>query len=342
MFLLVLLLTQVETFFNRSGLMAQFPHLLNTSPPLLFLLGPLLYIHTQRQLTDRISIRQHWVHFLPCLAYLSYSWFFFAQPEAFKYDVYIRTFQPAMTALGTRPAFDTDPLNIQGLVVVELISLHMTAYALYSLWLIRRSQVNGVKHWLMFINIMLSLGGITLFLAQGGIVNGHRFLDSLLPNFSADLFPTLATYALSIYVINGKINTKSGKAKYSKSALHPELQVPKAKKIHELLKTERPFLNQNFSLSMLAELSQMSPHHLSQVLNEQMQMSFFDLSNQYRIEEAKRILEALDHPPKMEALAYELGYKSKSTFYKAFKEATGNTPLQFFQKRTESGLFRPD
>ena len=77
LFIVVMILTQVETFFIRSGLMAGFPHLLNTSPPLLFLLGPLLYLHSQKMLDRSQKLKQAWLHFAPFGFYLGYSFFFF-------------------------------------------------------------------------------------------------------------------------------------------------------------------------------------------------------------------------------------------------------------------------
>ena len=333
LFIVVMILTQVETFFIRSGLMADFPHLLNTSPPLLFLLGPLLYLHSRQALGQKAHLSQQWPHFVPFVFYLGYSGFFFAQPEAYKFDAFVRSFQADLPLTGTTALFDTDPLRIRGLVVVELISLHMMSYAFFMLWQLRQSPKTATRHWLVFINGMLALGGIILFLSQGGVVNGNRFLMSFLPHFSADLFPTLATYALSIYVINRK-PAHIAKPKYSKSALSPELQAPRADKVNEVLRNEQPFLKQDFSLKTLAELCQMSTHHLSQILNEQMQMSFFELVNEYRISEAKKRLSAEGSSPKMEQLAYDLGYKSKSTFYTAFRRSTGTTPTQYSRNST--------
>ena len=332
LFISVMILTQVETFFIRSGLMAEFPHLLNTSVPLLFLLGPLLFLHSQKRLGKPARLRQSWLHFIPFAFYLGYSCFFFVQPEAYKLDAFIRSFQVDLPLTGAAPVFDTDPLRIQGLVVVELISLHIIVYAFYTLWQLWQTPKTASHHWLWFVNGMLALGGITLFLSQGGIVNGNRFLESFLPHFSADLFPTLATYALSIYVINRKPEGME-KRKYAKSALSHELKAPRAHRVHEILKNEQPFLSQEFSLKKLAELCQMSPHHLSQILNEQMQVSFFELVNQYRVSEAKKRLNKKDNLPKMEQLAYDLGYKSKSTFYTAFKRQTGITPAQYHLKQ---------
>ena len=56
--------------------------------------------------------------------------------------------------------------------------------------------------------------------------------------------------------------------------------------------------------------------------------TFFGLINRYRIEEAKKILLNTESI-KMEQLAFDLGYNSKATFFKAFKENTNLSPAKF-------------
>ena len=58
-----------------------------------------------------------------------------------------------------------------------------------------------------------------------------------------------------------------------------------------------------------------------------------DLTNHYRILEAKRILDDTTNDIKIEQLSGELGYKSKSTFFRVFKKATNMTPAQYRNKK---------
>ena len=63
---------------------------------------------------------------------------------------------------------------------------------------------------------------------------------------------------------------------------------------------------------------------------KRMNTSFYNLVNRFRIEQAKKLL--LD--PKashlsIEGIAYECGFKSRSTFFKFFKKEVGMTPTAF-------------
>ena len=147
-----------------------------------------------------------------------------------------------------------------------------------------------------------------------------------------------ATYiALSIYftsfsvIINSsffKQTTLSESTKYKTSLLTPELQLNTLKKLEVLMKEEKPFLQPDFSLPDLAQKLNVSVHALSQAINEGLGKSFFEMVAAYRIEEAKRFLKEQPNI-KIEEIAEQVGYNSKSSFNTAFKKITGKTPSEF-------------
>jgi YesN/AraC family two-component response regulator len=72
------------------------------------------------------------------------------------------------------------------------------------------------------------------------------------------------------------------------------------------------------------------PHLLSQLLNEKMDRNFADFINQYRIEEAKNILETpRGARRKISTVAIEVGFNTMAAFYNAFKKHTGTTPTHY-------------
>ena len=80
----------------------------------------------------------------------------------------------------------------------------------------------------------------------------------------------------------------------------------------------------------LAATLKVSSNHLSQAINEQSSLNFYDFVNGYRIEAAKQQLTERD--PKrytILGLALDSGFNSKSAFYKGFKKHTGMTPTAF-------------
>ena len=86
----------------------------------------------------------------------------------------------------------------------------------------------------------------------------------------------------------------------------------------------------NISLGKLAKNLSMTPHALSQVINEQFSSNFNDFINSYRVEEAKKML--IDPERKnftIASIAYDSGFNTLSAFNVAFKKFTGVTPSQF-------------
>ena len=96
------------------------------------------------------------------------------------------------------------------------------------------------------------------------------------------------------------------------------------------MSTQKLYLNASMKLADLANLIEISPHHLSRVINENYGGSFLDFMNKYRVEEAKRILsDDKKESFKMLAVAIDAGFGNKVSFYKNFKKFTGNLPTEF-------------
>ncbi|MDW3196467.1 MAG: FtsX-like permease family protein [Cytophagales bacterium] len=118
--------------------------------------------------------------------------------------------------------------------------------------------------------------------------------------------------------------------KYAKSTL---LTPDKARLLDTLeieLKSGTYFLQPDASLKGLAKLLGTSSHNLSQLLNESKGVSFFELQASVRVREAKKMLQdpQMQHL-KIEEIANQVGYASKSSFNTTFKKITGNTPSEY-------------
>jgi YesN/AraC family two-component response regulator len=118
--------------------------------------------------------------------------------------------------------------------------------------------------------------------------------------------------------------------KYRKSSLTESGKMTILDNIIHELKTKHYFSDNLASLSELAKNIGESPHHVSQVINEKLDQSFFELLASYRVEEAKRIL--LDDKTNkltVEEISEMVGYNSKTAFNNAFKKITGKTPSEY-------------
>ncbi len=118
--------------------------------------------------------------------------------------------------------------------------------------------------------------------------------------------------------------------KYQKSTLNPEIKSLILDRIEEVVDIQKFYLRDDASLSALADELGVTTHHLSQVLNESLRISFQDLLAKYRIREACKLLRDVKYQDqKIETVAVKVGYNSKSAFNTAFKRRTGFTPSDF-------------
>ena len=86
----------------------------------------------------------------------------------------------------------------------------------------------------------------------------------------------------------------------------------------------------NLSLWDLAKHIGVTSHYVSQSLNTHLGQSFFELVNGWRIKDAITQLTTTDAT--ILVITYDVGFNSRSAFYKAFKRETGKTPTDLRKK----------
>ena len=87
---------------------------------------------------------------------------------------------------------------------------------------------------------------------------------------------------------------------------------------------------QNYLYPNLQKILISPKHYLSQIINEKLNCNFLDFINGYRIDDAKdKLLDENYEHFTILAIAYEVGFNSKSAFYTAFKKNTNSTPSQY-------------
>ncbi|WP_408029018.1 helix-turn-helix domain-containing protein [Tenacibaculum xiamenense] len=101
-------------------------------------------------------------------------------------------------------------------------------------------------------------------------------------------------------------------------------------KLLNLLTTQKIYLNAQLNREKVAEMLNISPGYLSQVLSKTEYKNLTAIINYYRVEEAKRLLRNSEFKNySLVSVGLEVGFNSKSTFYNTFKKQTGLTPNEF-------------
>ena len=88
----------------------------------------------------------------------------------------------------------------------------------------------------------------------------------------------------------------------------------------------------DFEIADLAEAMQVSKLHISNACRFAYNKKFTEIRNHMRVEHAKQLLQnGLTKNNTIDAIGTISGFKSRSTFYEAFKAETGMTPSQYLE-----------
>ncbi len=192
-------------------------------------------------------------------------------------------------------------------------------------------------NWLMFISafyivyclIASVLGFIFVFTGVGTeAISYYNYIVLLI------LIYIFSFYGLYQERIEFQTETPEDKetTTYKNSILSPETKQVIKDKILTYFAEERPYLNPNLNMDLLSEAISFPKYQITEVLNAEIGKNFFQFVNTYRINAVKKMLLEPKLKYSIEAIGYECGFNSKSSFYTVFKNLTGETPVSFRRK----------
>jgi AraC-like DNA-binding protein len=141
-------------------------------------------------------------------------------------------------------------------------------------------------------------------------------------------------YIFSFYgLLQGQIyaQEETGSPDYYKNPRLTTIEKQRIRKILEdYFKKEKPYLNSELTITNLSGQLKLSRHTLTELLNTEIGKNFYQFVNEYRVQEVKLKLAnpAFAHFS-IDAIGFECGFNSKSSFYAVFKNTTGMTPSQY-------------
>lgn len=263
---------------------------------LILILGPLFYFYTKSYLLKDFKIKKKMVmHAVPFFIFLILNSLSFLSREFYlSFGVYA-------------------------------IYLHFLTYIIASfVWknnYLKNYDITELKRkWLNYIHI-----GIIFIWASYFIF----LLGEHIPYITGTITYSIAIYFLSLWAIANKVLDREEK-KYQNSNLDHKRSGEIFRNLEHYLFTKKEFLNPNLKLQMVANELNITPHSLSQSVNENCNLNFQQLLNSYRIKEAKLKLASSENKKvTISSVAYDCGFNSISAFNTAFKKTEHQTPSQF-------------
>jgi AraC-like DNA-binding protein len=104
------------------------------------------------------------------------------------------------------------------------------------------------------------------------------------------------------------------------------------------MRDEKPHLDPRLTLDKLATAVAMPPRELSQALGASKDENFYNFINRHRVSEARQLLVSpREARTSVEAIGLMSGFRSRSTFYEAFRREVQMTPAEFRRHNAVSG-----
>ena len=117
-----------------------------------------------------------------------------------------------------------------------------------------------------------------------------------------------------------------------KTHLAPGELIEYRKALRILMDEKQPHTIATLTLRELAEMLNISPNKLSELLNDGFNKNFAEFINSYRVETFKsKVSDPANKNLTILALAYESGFNSKTVFNTFFKKVTNQTPRQYWE-----------
>ncbi len=340
---LVLLWHHLQSISIYLNFFKSFPHFYGADLGSLFLIGPLFYLYIGFVTSSRQKLKpRDTFHFLPFLLTIIIHPVIFLSGQkkvqliidwltATRYD------NPHL-----RQAFLADD------IIFALESVHMIIYFALAVFVLHKyskslKQFLSSYHqqhykWLLVLTIsMLVVISVSFILQKSLYLVLKYYYYSL--DYIYILPMTLFIYVLGFYGLRSPIlfshnlDFRRNEDKYRGSSLTNEKAEQLRNQLELYLEEKKPYLVADITLADMADYLEIPSNHLSQVINEKLGFSFFDLINTYRINEAKRRLQDDAYrADKLLKIAYDCGFSNKVSFNNYFKKLTGVTPSDYRKK----------
>ena len=317
----------------------------------LFLMPPLVYFYVKSSLHASFKFQaKDWLHFIPAILYAIYSliiwitdtmildeFYFYAdgrdkdlalwyQVSGFIMMVFYLFASLKLYAQYRQKTFET--VSFADSILYSWIQRFLIAFL--GLLLIRILFFILNPEWANFGNkywYYLAFSILFYYIALSGYVHSIKINLPFLPQLDT----TLSIDFLAEAEEKMAATETTEKDEIQITAEDKELQ----KQLEHFMVSEKLFTNPNLTLFDVASKLNTHPKKVSNIINKGFKMNFNDFVNAYRTKEViKKITSNENNTKTRLGIALDSGFNSKSTFNRAFKKQTQQTPKEYFSKKS--------
>lgn len=194
---------------------------------------------------------------------------------------------------------------------------------------ISKAKSGQERYWLVILLIAMNTLFVSVHLWRSVDGGSNALADSILVVLGLGFGYLISTAFLRVYPLPVALNNPKS------VALKPDEKAV-AEKIQALLELDKVYHEHSFSRSDMARELGVSESALSRIVNAHFGKSFPALLSEYRVEDAKRMLQNPQIP--IQVVASEVGFNSLASFNRVFRDLTGQTPSSYRDRQLrESG-----
>lgn len=302
----------------------RYPHFFFIHTPMAANIGALLYLYVQSITHDKKNLKPvEYLHFLPTLAIVLLLIPYYFLPTAEKsrlvYDVIYRYQNPYIYA-----------------VTFFSIAVLVTYIVLAIIHIVRSFKIKNRTH-ARITGLLVLL--ITILL--NSFIEVVNIVDLEMDFFRITIIGICVEFICIILFLMRyphlmlHVTVPSKRKTPARSHLGnvdiDELDV----QLTLLMVEEKFFCDEDLSLGRLSDALEITPHQLSEFLNEHYKKNFNSYVNGYRVEEAKKLLVAEPGRNTL-SIAFAVGFNSYSAFHRVFKKETGSTPAEYRKRQADA------
>jgi AraC-like DNA-binding protein len=308
-----------HTWIGLQHLYQQYPHSALSIATLGFAVGPLLYLYLRAMLSAQPLDRRALLHFAP-----------FAAATLAMMPFYLR---PAEEKLVWMRHWDGWPwqLTLAGVVKLAILLLYIRA----SYRLMRRVPADSdlLRDLRRLMRIWLVSAALSIVALPMAAMDVELPLSGDVVDGIALMLFVFATAFTAMRLPLGYRPRQLPPApapRYAGKQLSTADRTVFLARLTACMEHEQPYRNGELTLNNLAAQVAMTPHELSQLINEDAGANFADYLNRHRVEALKHALhDSAQAGASILDLALASGFNSKSAMNRAFKKHTGMTPGEF-------------
>lgn len=265
-----------------------------------FFIGPFLFFYLRSFVEPNSKINKQWlVHMailIPGLIFLLY--YYNQDPSGHRWDQFVN--------------------GIYAVWVIYSLAASLVLNGLFKELVKNKWKWSNREKWILSVY----LGNITILITYLSFPYVSYIVGAL-------SFTFIVYLVVLVLILNKKGSSLfKPQTKYSDSKTVDTEAQKIIQDLSNLLTTDFLYRDPNLTMPQVADKLSILNHRLSQVINDHLGKNFPALINEYRIEDAKQMLISNDSYT-LEAIGYECGFNSKSTFFATFKKQTGLTPSQY-------------